>query len=239
MVLTRLKGTRERVLDRASELLGGRVSRLGSAVNEEVRCDHREASVAEAIEALWTRVADLVLVAGASAIVDVRDVVPAGIEAAGGELVHFGMPVDPGNLLLLARVEGDVPVIGVPGCARSPGERLRSGACAPSRACPRAGRPWPGWAPAGCSRRWRGDPTPREGAVNEARAGAPRIGAVVLAAGQSRRMGERNKLLEPVQGTPMLARVVDAVLATTVRPVVVVTGHEQDRVRDVRTDGRG
>jgi molybdenum cofactor cytidylyltransferase len=49
---------------------------------------------------------------------DRADTVPAAIVAAGGEIVHFGMPVEPGNMLLLARI-GEVPVIILPGCARS------------------------------------------------------------------------------------------------------------------------
>jgi molybdenum cofactor cytidylyltransferase len=57
------------------------------------------------------------------------------------------------------------------------------------------------------------------------------VAAVVLGAGQSRRMGEANKLLAPVDGAPMIARVVAAVLATRARPVVVVTGHDDDAVR--------
>ena len=59
------------------------------------------------------------MIHGASAILDRRDVIPAAIEAAGGRIDHFGMPVDPGNLLLLGRVAGR-PVLGLPGCARSP-----------------------------------------------------------------------------------------------------------------------
>ena len=58
-----------------------------------------------------------------------------------------------------------------------------------------------------------------------------RVGAVVLAAGFSRRMGEANKLLAPIDGAPMIARCVDAVLASPARPVVVVTGHEAAHVR--------
>ena len=46
---------------------------------------------------------DMLLIAGASAITDRADVLPAGIVAAGGRIEHFGMPVDPGNLLLLAQ----------------------------------------------------------------------------------------------------------------------------------------
>lgn len=58
-----------------------------------------------------------------------------------------------------------------------------------------------------------------------------RVGALVLAAGLSRRMGEGNKLLAPLDGAPLVARSVDAALASRARPVVVVTGHEAERVR--------
>src|SRR6202043_2447208 len=62
---------------------------------------------------------DILLIHGASAILDRRDVIPAAVIAAGGRVDHFGMPVDPGNLLLLGHV-GTIPVLGLPGCARSP-----------------------------------------------------------------------------------------------------------------------
>ena len=62
---------------------------------------------------------ELILISGASAVVDRRDVVPAAIDDAGGQVDHFGMPVDPGNLMLLGHVDG-IPTIGLPGCARSP-----------------------------------------------------------------------------------------------------------------------
>jgi molybdenum cofactor cytidylyltransferase len=64
---------------------------------------------------------ELIVVFGASAIADRRDVIPSAIEIAGGRVEHFGMPVDPGNLLLVGSVAGK-PVIGAPGCARSPKE---------------------------------------------------------------------------------------------------------------------
>jgi molybdenum cofactor cytidylyltransferase len=61
-------------------------------------------------------------------------------------------------------------------------------------------------------------------------AAAPRVGAVVLAAGLSRRMGE-NKLLLELEGVPLVARAADAAQASRARPVVVVTGHDAARVR--------
>jgi molybdenum cofactor cytidylyltransferase len=63
-----------------------------------------------------------------------------------------------------------------------------------------------------------------------------RVAALVLAAGQSARMCGPNKLLLEIDGRPMLARVVDTLLATPARPVLVVTGHQADAVRDVLGD---
>ena len=74
-----------------------------------------------AISELFKQGAELVIVFGASAIADRRDVIPAAIERAGGKVEHFGMPVDPGNLMLIGQVDG-APVLGAPGCARSPKE---------------------------------------------------------------------------------------------------------------------
>jgi molybdenum cofactor cytidylyltransferase len=57
------------------------------------------------------------------------------------------------------------------------------------------------------------------------------VAAVVLAAGRSTRAGTTNKLTAPIGGTPMVTRVVDAVLGSPARPVIVVTGHEASAVR--------
>jgi molybdenum cofactor cytidylyltransferase len=62
---------------------------------------------------------DVILLAGVSAIIDREDLVPSALRAAGGSVVHFGVPVDPGSLLMLGYL-GDIPVIGAPGCIKSP-----------------------------------------------------------------------------------------------------------------------
>ena len=61
----------------------------------------------------------MLILAGETAIMDRLDIAPRAIERAGGSIECFGAPVDPGNLLLLAECDG-VPVLGAPGCARSP-----------------------------------------------------------------------------------------------------------------------
>src|SRR5690606_10183172 len=57
-------------------------------------------------------------------VVDRHDVLPAAVVEAGGVVHHFGMPVDPGNLLFIGELADAAgithPVVGMPGCARSP-----------------------------------------------------------------------------------------------------------------------
>jgi molybdenum cofactor cytidylyltransferase len=228
LVLTRLPGTRESVLDRAAGAQRARAERLGGRVAHELRCAHEEEAVAAAVTALLAAGASPLLLLGASAIVDRRDVIPAAVERAGGTLVHLGMPVDPGNLLLLAR-HGATPIVGVPGCARSLTrsgfdmvlERLVAG-------LPVTGADLMGLGVGGLLGEIPTRPFPRAGADPEPE---PAIAAVVLAAGRSSRMGERNKLLADVDGAAMITHTVDALLATPVRPVVVVTGHDEAAVR--------
>lgn len=105
--------------DKAERVLTQRLERLGGSINQLTDCPHETAALAAAIGELAARGADLILLFGASAIVDRGDVIPAAIERAGGRISHFGMPVEPGNMLLLGRV-GEVDVVGLPGCARSP-----------------------------------------------------------------------------------------------------------------------
>ena len=119
LVQSILPGTRKKVLEKTAKVLRTRVERLASRLAADHRCEHEAEAIADAIRRQIEKGFDLILVAGASAITDRRDVVPTTIERAGGKVLHFGMPVDPGNLILLGQV-GAIPVVGIPGCARSP-----------------------------------------------------------------------------------------------------------------------
>ena len=62
-----------------------------------------------------------------------------------------------------------------------------------------------------------------------------RVGAVILAAGQSSRFRagggpDPTKLVAKLDGKPIVRRVVEAALATKARPVVVVTGYARSSV---------
>ncbi|MEM1316151.1 MAG: molybdopterin-binding protein, partial [Pseudomonadota bacterium] len=117
VVLTRIEGMKPSLLDKGGEALRARLAGLGVSPSAELRVGHDAASVAEAIR---EAPGDAVLILSASATSDRRDVGPAGLEAAGGRVTRFGMPVDPGNLMFLGEDAGGRPVIGMPGCARSP-----------------------------------------------------------------------------------------------------------------------
>jgi len=118
-IQTRSAATREQVLDKTTMVLEQRLAPLQCRVTSELRCRHDNDELGKAVQAMLKTDIDMLLIIGASVIVDRRDIVPAAIEANGGEIIHFGMPTDPGNLLLLAR-HGNMPVLGLPGCARSP-----------------------------------------------------------------------------------------------------------------------
>jgi molybdenum cofactor cytidylyltransferase len=121
VISTLMPGLKASVVDKTLAVLGRRLEPAGAAVTDEARVAHDASALARAIAAQAAGGNDLIVVFGASAIADRRDVIPAALEAAGGTVEHFGMPVDPGNLLLVGSIGGK-PVIGAPGCARSPKE---------------------------------------------------------------------------------------------------------------------
>ncbi len=124
VVSTLLPGLKPATIAKTLRVLGGRLEPTGSSIVEETRVAHEAGALSQAIAEIAGK-SDIVIVFGASAITDRRDVIPTALELAGGEVEHFGMPVDPGNLLLTGRITKDsrnIHVLGAPGCARSPKE---------------------------------------------------------------------------------------------------------------------
>ncbi len=222
LVATTLPGTSTKALAKLERVTAARVTALGSTMETLPPCPHDTAALAAQLAGCR---ADLLLVAGASATVDRSDVIPQAIVAAGGAVQRLGMPVDPGNLLVLGTIAGR-PVIGLPGCAKSPKrngldlvlERLAAGlpvttetiaAMGDGGLLPEAERPEP-----------------------RAAASAPgRVGAVLLAAGRSSRFGASHKLLAPWRGKPLVAHAVDAIATAGLPPPIVVLGHDEAAVR--------
>jgi len=229
IVSTLLPGLAPKVIDKTLKITAARIAPSGATIVAEKRVPHEQAALARAIDEVRAADTELVIVFGASAIADRRDVIPMAIEAVGGEIEHFGMPVDPGNLMLIGRLNGQ-PVIGAPGCARSPKEngfdwvlmRLLAGLPVSREDITGMGvggllmeivtRPQP-----------RAEPAPEKG---------KNVAAVVLAAGRSTRMGAVNKMLAEIGGKPLVRIAAEQALASRAKPVIVVTGHERERVEE-------
>jgi molybdenum cofactor cytidylyltransferase len=228
LVITKLPQTKPSLIAKSEAAVRARIAALGGVLSDVLTVDHAIAPVRAAVGKLQAEHCHPILVFGASAIVDRGDVIPAALSAAGGEVVHLGMPVDPGNLLMYGRLAG-AAVIGVPSCARSPKlngfdwvlERVMAGV-------PVSREDIMDMGAGGLLAEIPSRPTPREGTPDVQR--APRLAVLVLAAGQSRRMGE-NKLIADLHGAPLIRRTVEAALSWAMDRVIVVVGNEAEKVR--------
>ncbi len=218
LILTRTPDTPDKILDKSIRTLETRLTALDASLIETVTVPHETADVARAVAEAK---GDMILILGASATSDAADTCPAGLVAAGGTLTRFGMPVDPGNLLFLGTYNTR-PVIGLPGCARSPAlngadwvlERLAAGMEVGFDDIAAMGV-------GGLLKEIPARPQPR--AAREARpAKKPQTTAIILAAGASRRMRGTDKLLEQVDGRSILRRTVETACASRADQVMVV-----------------
>ena len=229
LLQTTLPGTKASVLDKGRASIDVRLAALGCLPSEERRCEHDAGAISAAVSAFAEAGCEILLVAGASAIIDRRDVVPEGIRRAGGTIERFGLPVDPGNLSLLARKDG-LRILGVPGSFRSPKlsghdwilQRWVAGLDVTGDEIASMGL-------GGLLKEVGGRPLPRAAAVERTRPASaePRVAALVLAAGKSSRMGS-NKLLEEISGKPMAAWAVEAAREAGCAEILVVTGRDSD-----------
>jgi molybdenum cofactor cytidylyltransferase len=227
IVSTILPGLATKVIEKTLRVTEERLAPAGATIIAERRVPHDETVLAAAIKELLTLGAELVIVFGASAIADRRDVIPSAITDIGGAIEHFGMPVDPGNLLLIGGV-GGVPVLGAPGCARSPVEngfdwvlmRLLAGLKVTRTELMAMGV-------GGLLMEIVTRPQPREKPERESNRN---IAAIILAAGRSTRMGGPNKLLAELQGKKLVRIATEQALASKASEVIVVTGHQAELV---------
>jgi molybdenum cofactor cytidylyltransferase len=227
VVSTLLPGLAPKVIEKTLRVTAERLAPAGAAIIAERRVPHDETALADSIKELHGLGAELVIVFGASAIADRRDVIPAAITEIGGAIEHFGMPVDPGNLLLIGSA-GGVPVLGAPGCARSPVENGFDWVLMRLLAGLKVSRSdLTGMGVGGLLMEIVTRPQPRTVPDLE---GNRNVAAIVLAAGRSTRMGGPNKLLAELDGKKLVRIATEQALASKASEVIVVTGHQADLV---------
>jgi molybdenum cofactor cytidylyltransferase len=110
---------KDKLLGEFTPPVRARVEALGSRLDMIHYVDHRPATIAAALLDQRRTSPALIILAGISAIIDRADVAPRGLEQAGGQVAHFGAPVDPGSLLMLGYLD-ETPILGAPGCIKSP-----------------------------------------------------------------------------------------------------------------------
>ena len=228
LIQTKVPTTKDSVLDKTRITTENRLLERQAILISEQRTAHSLSELCAALEIAQSRTPDWILVFGASATSDRNDVVPAAIVRSGGTLVHFGMPVDPGNLLLLGKL-GNAIVIGMPGCARSSKfngvdkilDKLSCGVPVT--------REWiANLGVGGLLQEIVDRPRPRVVAREQSS-----VSALLLGAGSSSRYGEANKLLAQWQGEPLIQHVLKMIAASNVSGTLLVTGHESELVKNL------
>jgi len=116
LVLTEVPGQNAKLSAKGRRAMEGRLKTLGMRLAGVEVVAHDAGAIAGALARMP---GDLLLILTGSATSDLHDTAPQAVRLAGGGVARFGMPVDPGNLLFLGDLAGR-PVIGLPGCARSP-----------------------------------------------------------------------------------------------------------------------
>lgn len=116
LILTEVPGQDQKLTTKGRRVIEGRLRALGMTLAETRVVAHDSPAIATALRDLPGEIA---LILTGSATSDLHDTAPQAVRTAGGHVARFGMPVDPGNLLFLGDHQGK-PVIGLPGCARSP-----------------------------------------------------------------------------------------------------------------------
>ena len=126
LILSGFPTARERIVRSFDNALRPRIAALGSTLDQvhfvPLEDEADEIKLATLIEQEAGN-CDLLLLAGETAIMDRYDIAPRAVERAGGTIESLGAPVDPGNLLMLA-YHGDTPIVGAPGCSRSPKDNI-------------------------------------------------------------------------------------------------------------------
>lgn len=218
LILTRISGMKESLIAKGRDVVAARLAGIGFQLEDTQVALHEKSAVSLAIQ---QATGEIILILGASATSDEADICPSGLIDAGGKLTRFGMPVDPGNLLFLGKL-GERVVVGLPGCARSPAlngadwvlERLAVGEEVSGEDISTMGY-------GGLLKEIPQRPQPRTGR-SISRTRKPKVAALVLAGGQSRRMKGLDKLLEQIDGEPLLRHVVRETCNSQASEVVVV-----------------
>ena len=229
VIYTTAKNEKRSLVEKTKKSIKSRISDYNSTIMHESVIPHDYGSLKAKIEQLIESDINCILLFLSTSITDVNDIVPSVINNLGGAVKSFGMPVDPGNLTLSGKIN-EVDIIAAAGSARS--DTLN-------------GLDWH----LNCI---HANIAVTQAMVNSLGVGGllkdidfavkrkrvsktidtkkSNIAAVVLCAGESKRMGSKNKLLLKVEGKTLIKNYIDNISKSNVSEIVIVTGHQSSEI---------
>ena len=235
LIQTSFDWQKKSIFKATSNVTRNRLEALDCSLNEEKLIRHDYEVLRSEIKSSVESGIDILLLSGASAIIDRSDHIPKAILSEGGEIIQYGLAVDPGNLLLLGKI-GKTTIIGMPGCARSPKLNGFDWVLQLLMAdIPINREELADMGAGGLLMEIASRPLPRALAKSVSKR-EKKVMGVILAAGNSTRMGKDNKLLRKIGDAPLIRNTAIEMLKSDLDTCSIVLGYQSDKVADVIKD---
>ena len=235
LIQTCFEWQKKSIFTATANVTKARLEALGCSLNKEKLISHDYDTLRSAIRSSIKNGPEILLISGASAITDRSDYIPKAILSEGGEIIQYGLAVDPGNLLLIGKV-GNTTVIGMPGCARSPKLNGFDWVLQLLMAdIPINREELADMGAGGLLMEIASRPLPRA-LAKSVRKREKKVMGVILAAGNSTRMGKDNKLLRNIGTAPLIRNTAIEMLKSDLDKCSIVLGYQSDKVADVIKD---
>ena len=230
LIQTSFEDTKPSIMSATEDVTRTRLSQLDCPLIDSQRTAHTASDVYDALIKGREQGAEAFLLCGASAIADRLDILPEALRMVGGEVIHLGLPVDPGNLSMVGEWDGML-VLGMPGCARSPKFNGLDWLLQKALAGVRLDKSeLSAMAVGGLLADIASRPLPRK-LIHKNNVKHQKIAGILLAAGSSRRMGAENKLLLPIYDRlPMIRWIAQTFLDADIDKLIVVTGFQHETI---------
>ena len=235
LIQTCFEWQKKSIFTATSNVTKARLEALGCSLKKEKLINHDYDTLRAIIRSSVKNEPEILLVSGATAITDRSDYIPKAILSEGGEIIQYGLAVDPGNLLLIGKV-GNTTVIGMPGCARSPKLNGFDWVLQLLMAdIPINREELADMGAGGLLMEIASRPLPRALAKTVSKR-EKKVMGVILAAGNSTRMGNDNKLLKSIGDAPLIRNTAIEMLKSDLDSCSIVLGYQSDKVADVIKD---
>ena len=235
LIQTCFEWQKKSIFTATSNVTRGRLEALGCTLKTESLIPHDHKSLCSEIESSINSGAQVLLISGASAITDRSDYIPKAILSVGGKIIQFGLAVDPGNLLLIGQI-GSTTIIGMPGCARSPKLNGFDWVLQLLMAnIPINKKELADMGAGGLLMEIASRPLPRA-LAKSVKKREKKIMGVILAAGNSTRMGKENKLLRNIGDASLVRNTAVEMLKSELDSCSIVLGYQSDKIAEVIKD---